>query len=123
MEAGLFLCVRILLLCSVERKRLRYSPTRNCCFLLDDYPVDIQRDNRREKIKVNIASLIERIRKDYIGDVDLEAGEKNEDVEKKYEDIFSVFVLALRMKDRELVKLLLNIIRKYQERSASKKSA
>ena len=67
-------------------------------------------------MKVNIASLIERIRKDYIEDVDLEAGEKNEDVEKKYEDLFSVFVLALRMKSRELVKASLSLIRKYQER-------
>lgn len=59
--------------------------------------------------------MTERIRKDYIDDVDLGAKETNEDDAKKYEDIFNVFVLALRMKRRELTALTLDIIRRYQK--------
>ncbi len=58
--------------------------------------------------------LVERLREEYLEGVDFDATEKDESVEMRYDDIFSYFMLALKMEDKDLMKLCLEIIERYQ---------
>lgn len=59
--------------------------------------------------------LIEKIREEYLDGVDLGVKEKREDVAKRYDDLFALFTLGLKMKDTALMRATLDIINKYQE--------
>lgn len=59
--------------------------------------------------------LIEKIREEYLGGVNLGVNEKREDVAKRYDDLFALFTLGLKMKDTALMRATLDIINKYQE--------
>ncbi len=59
--------------------------------------------------------LIEKLREEYLERVDLNVKEKDEDTAKRYSKIFSFFILGLKMQDCGVMRLSLDIIRKYQE--------
>ncbi len=59
--------------------------------------------------------LFGKLRHDYLECVDLDAAEKDKSIEERYQDIFSFFVLALRLHEVRLARLSLDIIGRYQK--------